>query len=84
MSAGSIILSGLKGSEPEGTTPTDGYTTAIEEYIAWRDRLAAEKGTRFVEDYLNGLIDIDGNPTEESIRAEEAAAALIEAFDRHY
>lgn len=41
------------------------------EYTTLRDRIVDQHGTQFWEDYMNGFINLDGSPTEETIRAEE-------------
>ncbi len=64
MSPEFIVLSGPSELVPEGTNP-------MKDFLAWRDELVADRGSQFYEAYMNGLINQDGTPTEEAIRAEE-------------
>ena len=59
-----IVLSGCDELMPEGTKP-------MQEFLTWRDQLVAERGDKFYEDYMNGIVNEDGTLTEEAIRAQE-------------
>jgi len=64
MSRLTIVLAGPKQFVPEGTSPA-------EDFKSWSNEVIAEKGTRFYENLMDGLIHEDGSPTAEAIRAEE-------------
>jgi len=77
MSGEFIVLSGYGELMPEGTNP-------MQEYLSWRDKLVAEKGAQFYENYMNGIVNEDGSLTEEAIRDVEEFDAWAEDRDRSY